>query len=58
MVEMVSVLRKSGAGAYKFKQGGVLSERSDTAGEAQDEHDPSNDDEEPHGVQAPEIGDG
>lgn len=45
--------RKSRELAYKFKQGSVLSERSDTASEAQDEHDPSYDDEEPHGVEAP-----
>lgn len=39
--------------AYKFKQEGVLSERSDAASKAQDEHDPSYDDKEPHGVEAP-----
>lgn len=39
--------------AYKFEQEGILSERSDTASKAQDEHDPSYDDEEPHGVEAP-----
>lgn len=39
--------------AYKFKQEGVLSECSDAASKAQDEHDPSDDDEEPHRVEAP-----
>lgn len=41
--------------AYKFKQEGVLSERSDAAGKTQDEHDTSDDNEEPHGVEAPEV---
>ena len=44
--------------AYKFKQEGVLSEGSDTASKAQDEHDPSHNDEEPHRVETPQIGDG
>lgn len=42
-------------GAYEFKQGGVLSERPDASGEAEDEHDSSHDNEEPHGVEAPEV---
>lgn len=41
--------------AYKFKQEGVLSESSDAASKAQDEHDPSYDNEEPHGVKAPKV---
>lgn len=41
--------------AYKFKQEGVLSERSDAAGKAEDEHDSSYDNEEPHGVKAPKV---
>lgn len=44
--------------AYKFEQEGVLSEGADAAGKAQDEHDPSDDDEEPHGVEAPQVRDG
>lgn len=44
--------------AYKFEQEGVLSEGADAAGKAQDEHDPSDDDEEPHGVEAPQVCDG
>lgn len=44
--------------AYKFEQEGVLSQGADAAGEAQDEHDPSDDDEEPHGVEAPQVRDG
>lgn len=41
--------------AYKFKQEGVLSECSDAAGKTQDEHNASDDDEEPHGVEAPQV---
>lgn len=41
--------------AYKFKQEGVLSQRSDAAGKTQDEHYTSNDNEEPHRVEAPEV---
>lgn len=44
--------------AYKFKQEGVLSERSNAASKAEDEHDPSYDDEEPNGVEAAEVCDG
>lgn len=44
--------------AYKFEQEGVLSEGADAAGKAQDEHDPSDDDEEPHGVEASQVRDG
>lgn len=44
-----------GVCAYKFKKEGVLSERSNTASKAQDEHDPSHHDEEPHWVETPEI---
>lgn len=44
--------------AYKFEQEGVLSEGADAASETQDEHDPSDDNEEPHGVEAPEVCDG
>lgn len=44
--------------AYKFKQEGVLSESANTAGEAQNEHDSSYDNEEPHRVEAAEICDG
>lgn len=41
--------------AYKFKQEGVLSEGSDAAGKTQDEHNTSDDNEEPNGVKAPEV---
>lgn len=44
--------------AYKFEQEGVLSEGADAASETQDEHDSSDDNEEPHGVEAPEVCDG
>ena len=54
----VCVLGKSLEPAYEFKQGRVLSECSDAAGKAQDEHDPSDDYEEPHGVEAPQVCDG
>lgn len=47
-----------GVSTYKFKQEGVLPQRSDAAGEAQDEHDPADHDEEPHGVEAPQVCDG
>lgn len=49
---------RAGMMAYKFEQEGVLSEGADAAGEAQDEHDPADDDEEPHGVEASQVGDG
>lgn len=43
---------------YKFEQECVLSEGANAAGKAQDEHDPSDDDEEPHGVEASQVRDG
>lgn len=54
----LGVCFKSWEVAHKFKQESVLSERSNTAGKAQDEHHPSHDDEEPHGVEASKICDG
>lgn len=44
--------------AYKFEQEGVLSEGADAARKAQDEHDPTDDDEEPHWVEASQVCDG
>lgn len=44
--------------AYKFEQEGVLSEGADAASETQDEHDSSDDNKEPHRVEAPEVCDG
>lgn len=44
--------------AYKFEKEGVLSEGADAAGKAQDEHDPSDNDEEPHRVEASQVCDG
>lgn len=41
--------------AYKFKQEGVLSESSDAAGKTQDEHNTSDDNEQPNRVKAPEV---
>lgn len=39
--------------AYKFQQEGVLSESSNTSSKAENEHDTSYDNEEPHRVEAP-----
>lgn len=44
--------------AYKFEQKGVLSECSNTASKAQDKHNPSHHNEEPHRVKASQICDG
>lgn len=50
--------RRVSAVAYKLQQNGVLSERPDAPGKAQDEHDRSHHHEEPHGVEAPQVRDG
>lgn len=43
---------------YKLEQEGVFPQRSDAAGEAQDEHHPPDDHEEPDRVQAAQVRDG
>lgn len=43
---------------HKFEQEGVFSQGADAAGEAEDEHHPSDYDEEPHGIKAAQIRDG
>lgn len=44
-----------GGGTHKFKQKGVLSEGTDTAGKAQHRHDTPNHDEQPHRVKASQV---